>query len=116
MEKNHPKKAEQPFLTKVLPVREGDQTKPILVKVFAPSREDGIYSCAYEIWIGNELVRVSAVTGGDDVHALLLALWKIETDLKHKVPFSSMDIEHDEFFGFGFIHSNRVWESVYKLA
>jgi hypothetical protein len=113
---NHPhlSSSAKPILTKVLHASEGNQKTSVVVSIFAPVKENELHICSYEIQIGNEIVRSSSVSGGDDVHAMLLALWKIETELKFKPPFDTLGIEHDDVLGFGFIHSKQVWESVYK--
>jgi hypothetical protein len=103
-----------PFLTKELKTIEDKKAGTLLVKIYAPSIEGDLYRCTYELWVDGSLERNSSVTGGDAVHALLLALWKIEADLTHRSPFNSLAIQHDASMGLGFIHSKRVWDSVYK--
>jgi hypothetical protein len=85
----------------------------ILVKIFTPLQEEKFVRCKFEIWKEGALQRESSVIGEDGIHALMLALWKIETDLTHMPPFNEMTFEGDGHFGFGFIHSKNVWESVH---
>lgn len=88
--------------------------KLVTVRVFAPRKKRKLFECRYEIWIGLEKTRDSVVTGGDAVHSLLQALWKIEIELKHREPFNGMGIQSESVAGFGFIHDKRVWDSVYR--
>lgn len=85
----------------------------IKVKIFNPVSEEDIARCRFEIWMDAKLEHQSDVMGDSGIHALMLALWKIETDLIHKSPFNEIDLEKDEHLGLGFIHSPRVWRSVY---
>lgn len=102
------------FVSSVLTALVGDQSKSVEVRISAPVKENQVERCTYKIFVDGILVRESSSTGGSGVHALMMTLWKIETDLRHMTPFRDMQFETDEHLGLGFVHSKRVWDSIYK--
>lgn len=104
----------QPFVEKKL--RLAAKRGFIIVTVFAPTKRGKRFVCKYQFSQKGEVVRSSNVTGADAVHALLLAFWKIEIELRHKMPFRDLKIEHDRDSGYGFVHEKSVWDSVYPSS
>ncbi len=105
---------DQVFATSTLIALEGDKERSVEVRIFAPMNEPDLERCVYQILVDGVVKRESAVPGIDGIQALLGALWKVEIELKHMSPFKEMTFDIDEQRGFGFIHSKRVWDSVYK--
>jgi hypothetical protein len=63
-----------------LQLEQGNNSKNVAVRIFAPEREGTAWSCAYEIdW--PEGTRRAAAGGFDSVQALVLALQKIGAEI-----------------------------------
>jgi hypothetical protein len=102
------------FVSSILEARVGDQRKSVEVRISAPEKENQVERCTYKILVDGILVRESSSAGDNGIHALMMTLWKIETDLRHMTPFRDMEFEMDDHLGLGFIHSKKVWDSIYK--
>ena len=84
------------------------------VTIYAPTDIDAGWECQYRIQASEYADLLRSAVGEDSVQSLLLALWQIELQLAYKEPFKSLKLEKFDKEGYGFIHSPKVWNSVYS--
>jgi len=83
----------------------------VLVRIFAPiENEDGIWRCCYEISENGNVIIDDKVTGNDSLQPLVLALYKIETQLRHSGKLNDYHLEEEMDGGYGFLTSRNAWK------
>lgn len=114
-ELSHPER--HVIASKLLSSANSELNRNLRVDVFAPFEGAcGYWHCRYEFIVDGVPDRESVVQGVDGVDAIVAAFWHIEIDLALKDRYKMLEVQSDSPEGLGFVHSPRVWKSIYGLS
>ena len=82
----------------------------LLVQIFSPEFcENGeFWKCHYDISCSGVSLKANHAAGNDSMQSIVLALAKIEVELKHSESFKALDLEVCDNEGFGFLPPRSV--------